>query len=152
MSLFTLYLLTRLEELKYFFKDTIGLSMGLTVTCAIMFGIVCFAGAINNDWDEDGYTNMRKITRKYFTRLSILTVFLMFFNVLVPNNKQAAFIVGGYYVTNNEDIKKLPNNIIAASNAFLSEYAGETKAATKEVVKEAVIAAKTEAKKQLKQE
>ena len=109
MSILQLYLLTRLFEL----KDTL---VPIIVIMSIASVIVFLASLIADT------TEVRTKSRKYFRIfVSILTVAVLT-NIAVPSQRDAYVILGGYYATNNEEIKKLPENIVAASNAFLKEY------------------------------
>ncbi len=43
-------------------------------------------------------------------------------SALVPTKDDAMKIVGGYYITNIENIDNLPPNIVKAVNKFIEEY------------------------------
>ncbi len=67
--------------------------------------------------------------------------------IAAPDRKDIYMILGGYYVTNSEQIKQLPDNVLGAVNTFMHEYAGTAK----DVVKDAVTDAKEVAKSATKQ-
>lgn len=41
--------------------------------------------------------------------------------VFVPNETQIYTIAGGYYATNNAELKKLPDNVLKAANGYLEK-------------------------------
>ena len=40
----------------------------------------------------------------------------------IPTEKQMMYMIGGYAVTNVENIEKLPKNVVNAANKFLEQY------------------------------
>ena len=39
-----------------------------------------------------------------------------------PDRDEVMYLVGGYFVVNNEEVQKLPTNVLGAANAFLENY------------------------------
>ena len=122
MTIMQLYLLTRLFEMKDTFLALIGPMAVLSVICMVI--------ALVSSTESPNVSKTSKKYAKIFVSLLILSIVG---NVMAPSQKDAYVILGGYYATNNEEIKKLPENVVAASNAFLKEY---TAKATKEIEKE----------------
>jgi hypothetical protein len=104
MSLFALYLLIMLDRVEYLFVG-------------IMLSIVLITFMLSVIYAED-IGKVVKVLKRGFA--GFLTAMLLM--TLIPNTKQAMLIVGGYYVTNLEDINKLPDNTVRAINTFLEEY------------------------------
>lgn len=112
MSLFSLYLLTILDGLKG--------AAEFFMVFGLFVGFMMMGGAIiaKTSEEEDMFT----LAYLWAKRL-LLTGFIgMILFTATPTTKQAMLIAGGYYVTNIEDIEKLPEHTVKAVNAFLQEY------------------------------
>ena len=59
---------------------------------------------------------------KFMIRLYIGLCVLATLSSLVPTKDDAIKIVGGYYITNIENIDNLPPNAVKAANKFIEEY------------------------------
>lgn len=122
MSIFTLYLLTRMESLKYAFSNWQFLFGRALLISLLIWGItrVC-----ELDCPDSLKENIQKINKQAYKAFKIslcLTIFCSIGDVLMPTNKDAYIILGGYYVTNSEEVKALPDNVVGAVNGFLQEY------------------------------
>ena len=42
--------------------------------------------------------------------------------VVAPDREDMAYMVGGYFVTNVEQVEKLPDNLVNAANRYLEDY------------------------------
>lgn len=108
MSIFTLYLL---------FTVVPGLDGALTIfaVCSVLASIGLGVGVLTafDDEKEILYTWI-KGTILFFVALTIVGIF-------VPNKDQILTIAGGYAVTNDAEMKKLPDNILKAANAYLEK-------------------------------
>ena len=69
-------------------------------------------------------------SNKLVAWLSGVAVVLSLTSYLLPNEKQTMLITGAYIVTNNQELAKLPGNLLGAANQFLEQIK------TPEVVKE----------------
>lgn len=114
MSIFDLYLLTRLFEI----KETMAGLLALSGIATFGLGLLAYLnqGTKGND----------RIA-KYAKRSLIVFFIAGTVSILAPSERDAYVIMGGYYATNNEEIKQLPENIVNASNAFLKNYVEKTK-------------------------
>lgn len=70
---------------------------------------------------------------KVLKRLAPCALVLILLASIMPCERQMMLIAGGYTVTNNEDMRKMPTNAAKAVNAWLNAVAkaGEDEASTK---------------------
>lgn len=113
MSLFTLYLLfSLLPNLRQLAEGQLWIVVILGV---IFGGGMCLAGEAERDMPD---TIRRWALRVVKVALS-LGVFLVMLLTIVPKENQLYLIAGGYAVTNNTELKKLPDNVLHAANSYL---------------------------------
>lgn len=135
MSLFTLYILTRLDAFHGYF---IFLSI-LSGVVLIAITIATFACYAENEKEET-----KKMVIGWLKKALIIFISISALVNFTPTNKDLTIILGGYYVTNSEQIKELPDNVVGAINSFLGEYADKAKETIKhETVKESKDVAKS---------
>ena len=118
MDLFTLYAIFALINLGGWFKGIaviIGISFLLTAPALIIAGC---------DNKGDGFYYFNKL-KTWIIFSAVLVVLSSLASVLIPDEEQMWYIVGGYAVTNVEGIQELPENIVGAANAFLEKYQPE---------------------------
>lgn len=118
MSLTTLYFLTVLPNLGEF----------LSGIAAIGSLVMLFAMVICGMATADGYFE-RYPLKGVIASWAILLV-LGLTSALLPTERQLYIIAGGYFATNNEAMKELPDNLLNAVNDWLkvaSEKAKEIK-------------------------
>jgi hypothetical protein len=115
MSIWELYLLTRLDELSGFFRG-IGI-WGIMASGAVILYMV----PLWHTEDIDFVDVARKCRLKL---IIIVTLTSWFVSGLIPTTKEAYIIAGGYYVTNLEGVEKLPPNVVKAANKFIEQYTG----------------------------
>src|SRR5579872_6900306 len=124
MSIPTLYFLTRLDSLHAYL-----VFLSIAATCLLgALAFILFFCYVESAEDETII-----MIHKGVKKCAWLAIILGLFTNMMPTNKDLAIILGGYYVTNSEEVKKLPNNVVHAMNDFLSQYADSTKDAIKEV-------------------
>jgi ABC-type molybdate transport system substrate-binding protein len=63
----------------------------------------------------------KEVSKKYFIMPSILFIVFMCISTALPNADQLKVIVAGSYLTNIQDIEKLPPNAVKYLNQFLEE-------------------------------
>lgn len=120
MSIFELWLLTTVIP-------NLNIITGITLTAGfIVLGCLLVNALINIEVYEDSlyeggkkkYESAKALIRnskKFIVALFILATF----NAIIPSERQMLIIAGGYAVTNNAEIKKLPTNAAKAVNAWL---------------------------------
>ncbi len=119
MSFWEIYVLTILpgfiEPLGViaFFSGMISLFLISGVLASIM-------GELSVDKEKNAM--LGKMLRKWAYVTLPLCIFSMFSAKMIPSEKQMAFIVGGYMLTNIQGIKDLPPNLVKAMNTALDEY------------------------------
>ena len=72
-------------------------------------------------YEDEGDATLFNVLKRKLVIGAILFCFLM--SILIPNEKQLAYLIGGYVATNNEQLAKLPNNILNLANKYLDKYA-----------------------------
>lgn len=110
MSMWELYWLTRLHPVGKFF----GL---LAFVFFVILMILAFYMTCRSADGED-----IKDESQVFKKVVICTLFCSFAAILTPSNKDIAIILGGYWVSNSEEVKKLPVNVVKTVNDFLEKY------------------------------
>lgn len=113
MSLFTLWLLTVIPALGTFFQT---LAIIALITCGLAF----LGWAVSLTEDPDGAFN--RCTNKFKTFAMVIAIVSGLLSALIPNERGIYLILGGYYVTNTEEIRELPENVVGAANAWLKNY------------------------------
>lgn len=127
MTLFQLYLLTRMSHLHDFFQ-AINFAFILIGGILVAMGIVVFI--VSQDLDDDEGPKMRGMVWEKIKASFWVAIIAGFLSTATPTNNDLYVMMGGYYATNNAEIKKLPDNIVGAVNKFLEEVK------PKEVVKQ----------------
>lgn len=129
MILFEIYLLTRLNPLIGY----LHLASLASLICVVVFAFMC---AINSDQRYDSEKYFFKLAESKLRTSIISCTLLSLLSVVIPSQKDAVMIIGGYYATNSAQIRQLPENVLAATNAFLKEYAEPLKQEVTETVRE----------------
>lgn len=126
MSVWTLYWLTRLDSLNCW----------LTVICgafAILTIVFLIGAATASDFGSDEDVTRRLGVAKKLGAVLALTSFML---VFVPSTKDVFMIIGGAYLTQNEDIQKLPPMAAKAVSQFLENYVDKEKSDNEAKAKE----------------
>lgn len=125
MSTFKLWcLMTLVPNLGELFYILLLVGIFLAVGLVI-FAMLALSGGDTSDEEEKSIYRGLKIV---VVRICLPVVLVSSLACLViPSESQITKIVNGYYVTNIEDIDKLPPNIVDAANKFLTSYSKETK-------------------------
>lgn len=121
MEIWQLYLLTVLPNLQTFFGviSILGFTYSLTTGVIILGTHSNYAGEV----DKKTATEWAKTMK---LRLCIVCVFIFgILGTLIPSQEQLLMIVGGYYVTNNKELKEMPNNLFEYINKKLKDAAKE---------------------------
>ena len=87
----------------------------MSVTITLVFTQIICGVTIT---DDHPFVIVPWVTKSLFCSVSLL--FLAF--AFVPTKEEMTYIVGGYFVTNVEDIEKLPPNLVKSANKFLEDY------------------------------
>lgn len=109
MNIFTLYLL---------FTVLPGLNCALVIflTCSVV-AIICLGIGSSLEYGDDNKGKYYPWIKKFIVAVIVLTIISIF----VPGEKQILTIAGGYAVTNDAEVKKLPDNILKAANSYLEK-------------------------------
>lgn len=91
---------------------------------AIISGIaMAITLGINQDSSCDSET--RAVGLFFYTKLKrvfLVSSIMFFVSLFSPSREDVYYLVGGYAVTNSQEVVKLPENIVGAANAFLENY------------------------------
>jgi muramoyltetrapeptide carboxypeptidase LdcA involved in peptidoglycan recycling len=104
MTTFELYLFTKLDLLQ-----------AILGTISILSGLVFVAIYVIGRVEEED--KLIKMSKKFLIGFSISTTLV----VAIPNTKDMAIIYSLHYLTNNEDAKKIPDNVLKFINQELEE-------------------------------
>lgn len=110
MSLTTLYILFVL------FPGVLSLSLLVSIFSGISTGVLGM-GTIASA--ADGHEEVSTFFFKYFKMSIAIFIISSVLVAVIPNKSQMLILIGGYAVTNNEQIQKLPDNVLKAANAYL---------------------------------
>lgn len=114
MSIWELYFLTRLEPVNIFVLTGAIICGIVLLVCTIYYAMESSGGF----GDESTLATLKNLRKRSFVIEVILSVLL----VLLPTTKDMAIILGGYWVTNNKEVEKLPENVVKTVNSFLKKY------------------------------
>lgn len=138
MTMFQLYILTRCQHINDMLCQAVAFLAGLVaLICAISILRYVFIqlDEYRQVVKDEKVAAVKKTSWPLLKRTAILLTIVSILAPLVPNNRDLYVMIGGYYVTNNDEIKKMPNNVLKAANNFLEEFA-EKPVNAKEVIKE----------------
>lgn len=101
--------------------NTINIAI-FVIACIVLLcaGLLIMFDSISNTDDL-----IKKI--KKFKYAAVIWFISCVFVGLLPDKEQITYLVGGYFVTNIEDINKLPPNLIKSANQFLENYISDDK-------------------------
>lgn len=85
--------------------------------CAIIACLVGIAAAIIFPDNEKAGPSVWT----WAIRFGVAAAIVAFVGVFLPSDKQLYTIAGGYYATNNAELKKMPDNVFKAANSYLEK-------------------------------
>lgn len=114
MTGFQIYIIAILDSI-------VKASIWMTVFSGILL-VICTAGFIGS-LSNSTYSEYNHIWKKLLKINCIVYIPLLIFSILIPNTKQAAAIVVLprvlSYASENNELEKLPVNILKAANSWL---------------------------------
>jgi UDP-N-acetylmuramyl pentapeptide phosphotransferase/UDP-N-acetylglucosamine-1-phosphate transferase len=111
MSLLSLYLVSVLLNAATIIHPLLVFLIILGVITLII-GSIAYA---------DDYKETSSKVFSFTKKITLVICILLTLKVLVPTEKQMYLMAGAYVVTNNEQIKQLPDNMLGAANAWLKK-------------------------------
>ena len=119
VSMFWMYVIAMLPSISDFF----GLFMQLAFILLGTAGFITLMLPPLCDFDD---AKVKKAFKKIWTSKLSVTVFVTLFSLgslshFIPNYQQLAFIVGGHWVINNEDMRDMPANVAKVVNGYLEQ-------------------------------
>lgn len=113
MDYFLFYLILRLDTLS-------STSIILAIVAGVVFAVTLFICATNYNSDTDKKT--RKAAKPWAISFGIVFAFTLLFAVGLPSTKQAAVIYCLPKIVNNEQVQKMPNNLLKLANQWIDEH------------------------------
>lgn len=111
MTYWELYWITRLDSI----QNTMG---GI---CAVSFVGVCLIFAFFCMLVSEGDTEYVPSVKRCIKYLATITLVSGFLNIMLPSNKDLALMMSGHFVTNSDQLQKLPDNLLKYLNDYLEE-------------------------------
>lgn len=121
MSIFQLYLLTRAAPIQALFL-IIAVISGISLL-AVLIGWGMERGV---KWTEEEKVQLDVLMKGVAKKMTFVFCLSSSVAVLTPTPKELAMILGGYYISNSEEVKKLPSNVVKTMNDFLEKYQDKT--------------------------
>ncbi len=113
------------------FKIAALISTLVLAVATIFYAINWCCLNIDEDKDAEKYLEAVK-TKKHY--LFILPIFVLMVNQMIPSKDELKYIIGGAAVWNagkmvieNDEAKRLPNNVLEAANSLLDRIKEEDK-------------------------
>jgi len=128
LSNWDVYWFTRLEEIKSLlsFNGEPEFVSSFIVCVVILGGCALLSTNDNSEIDSTKLINMLKKFIKPFVLYLCIRVILIFCAVLIPTQKEMAAIIMLPAVINNEELQKVPDNVLKLLNAKLEEWLEDT--------------------------
>lgn len=114
MNYFLLYFILRLDVLS-------KASTMLAVVAGVVFAITLLVVAINYN-DEDA----KSATKPWVISFGIASIIALLLTVMIPSTKQAAVIYCLPKIVNNEQVQKIPDNLLRLTNSWINDQITKT--------------------------
>lgn len=121
MELWQIWLLFVVPEIASF-VNVISVIFTSIVAFALIGACVLLCLKRSKTRPDEGYINATKAFLKFLIPLYVIVCVVALLSSLVPTKSDIIKIVGGYYITNIENLDKLPPNAVKAANKFLDDY------------------------------
>ena len=125
MSFWTLYWLSRLDGLKYFF-----LVGGWIAVAMLGFGIIVLCAT--SDPYFEGEKIARKLVKKSFKSVLLVSIVGIFIGTMVPTFKEAIVFMGIDYVTHNERVLENTDKAIDVFESYIDQKLNQLQGGTDE--------------------
>lgn len=126
MEISTLYWITRLESM----KELCGVLMFIGIILSVVVGFIalfCYFDHASFGKEEDNF--FKKLKRAFISLIIVSTLFGVAY-IFIPTTKEVAFIYLTSKTTkwaeNNEQVQKLPDNVLKMLNTKMEQYIEET--------------------------
>jgi hypothetical protein len=111
---FLLYFILRLDVLS-------KASTVLVIVTGIVFAITLLVIAISYN-DEEA----KNATKPWAISFGIASIVVLLLTVMIPSTKQAAVIYCLPKIVNNEQVQKIPDNLLKLTNSWINDQITET--------------------------
>lgn len=126
MDYFLLYLILRLDAVS-------NAGFIFAIITGIIFAITLLISALNYN-DEEA----KNATKPWAISFSVVFVITLLLTVMVPSTKQAAVVYCLPKIINNEQVQKVPDNLLRLANQWIDDQITETTETVVETVVESV--------------
>lgn len=86
---------------------------------------------ILSNFEEDFYEDTKSRVHSYVKRIFIIGCISLIMSIIIPSKKELYLIYGGSSVIeavqDNEDVKKIPSNVVKVLNSWLEKYIEDSK-------------------------
>lgn len=121
MDYFLLYLILRLDVFSH-------ISNVAAIVAGIIFAVTLIAYAVNYNNEKD-----KKASKPWAVNFGIIFIISLLLTIAVPSTKQAAVIYCLPKIVNNEQVQKLPDNLLRLTNQWIDYQITETTETVTEV-------------------
>lgn len=134
LSTFAMYLLVKCTAIQSLFGILCAVSFGIfAITILIKF---LFSLDANTEFEEN---KINKTYKNFIWPFFSAGIFFLFLNMAMPDTKEMAIIYVTPKIVNsvmaNEQLQKLPNNLLSLANAWIEEFKPDTNSVKKDGTK-----------------
>lgn len=112
MEWWQIYLLTRLDDFK-----SLTIFLLIITGTTVLFTVPYLFTHYRYGSDDKGVILAKKILKLFIPFAALFS----FFCVMIPTDKDIAVILAGHWATHNEQMQKLPSNVLKTLNAVLEK-------------------------------
>lgn len=122
MEWWQIYLITRFDSLRDFICGTVticGIASILMLICSFATRVTYSNDSL--DWHVKEINKIKGLEKVLFRFVMPLGFLLAFLFVFIPSRDDVATIIAGHWATHNEEMKKLPDNVLKTLNGLLEK-------------------------------
>jgi amino acid transporter len=120
MNFWQLYWITRLDSI-----CTLITVFLILILITIFIGGIIYFVEYQDRWTNEEDKKELKNKFKFINYLAIIEVIIIILSIFVPSQKDILTIYSAQWVTNSDEVKKLPDNTVKAINKLLEDYTKE---------------------------
>ena len=100
---------------------TSAVKVSILVCGVLLAGLIIGYFVSLGDDTPEIHTKVKKFLKIAASSFAVFFIII----VLSPSRSQIVYLIGGYYVTNIEEIGDIPPNLVRAANKFLEDFSVE---------------------------
>jgi hypothetical protein len=124
MDYFLTYLILRLDEFSF-----VTASLSVIAFAAFIFLVIIH---LSNNIDRESDRIILKKVKPWIKPAFVVFCVAVFLNAIVPTTKQAAVVYCLPKIVNNEQAKKMPDNLLKLANSWIDEAVSKVEKAIPE--------------------